>query len=81
MSKVYAVYHYYYDRDAERYGEFPCKEDLICCFTSLKKAEEFKKKYECPPHETYEGDDRGVLAIEELPTTYDEKCFWWLDRE
>lgn len=79
MSKVYAVYHYYYDRDAERYGEFPCKEDLICCFTSLKKTEEFKKKYECP-RKTNNGD-QGTLVIEELPTTYDEESFWRLDRE
>lgn len=24
---------------------------------------------------------RDVLLIEELPTTYNEECFWWLDRE
>ena len=76
MSKVYAVYHCYEEEffDGEMSVE---KEDLICCFDSREKAEEFKKKYECP-HLTHKFCGVGNLEIREFPTTYNEKDFWWI---
>lgn len=64
MEKIYGVYHCYDDFDT-------CnpREDLICVFDSLEKAEQFKQKYSCK---------KSDLCIEELPTTFNEEYFWWL---
>ena len=84
MSK-FAVYHVYEYRisdytDCLTYIE----EDLICIFDSENEAKDFKAKYNKPHkyepkhHKEFGKVDCGKIEIKELPTSYDEKEFWWL---
>ena len=85
MSK-FAVYHVYnYVIDEMTDGDTYIQEDLICVFDSEDEAKEFKTKYEkLHKYEHYkcgfklEKLDCGKIEIRELPTSYDEKEFWWL---
>lgn len=77
MNKVYGVFHCW-DEDGG-FGDAICKKDLICIFDSEEKANAFKEKYD-NPHDyamPYDILYCGELQVEELPTTYNEKDFWW----
>lgn len=78
-NKVYAVYHCW---EVDYYNATQWKEELICVFDTLKKAKEFKAKYEIKydPKEVV-WNKKGVITIEEMPTTYDETKFWWLEKK
>ena len=81
MNKVYGVFHLY-DEDGG-FGDAIRQKELICIFDSEEKANAFKEKYQ-NPHEYSEPYDKlycGELQVEELPTTYNETDFWWLDNE
>lgn len=81
MNKVYGVFHLY-DEDGG-FGDAIRQKELICIFDSKEKANAFKEKYQ-NPHEYSEPYDMlycGELQVEELPTTYNEKDFWWRDNE
>lgn len=78
MSKVYAVYHCW---EVDYYNTTKWEEQLICVFDTLEKAKAFQAKYEIK----YDPDKvvwykKGVISIVEMPTTYDEKDFWWLEK-
>lgn len=83
MSK-YAVYHVYEYDTSDCQGPF-FEYDLICVFDSEDEAKEFKAKYE-KPHISHKYEisycpkklNCGKIEIRELPTSYDEKDFWWL---
>ena len=79
MSKVYAVYHCW---EVDYYNATQWKQELICVFDTLKKAKDFKAKYEIKydPKEVV-WNKKGVITIEEMPTTYDETKFWWLPKK
>lgn len=77
MSKVYAVYHCWSEF---YYNTISWEEELICCFDSLDKAEEFKAKYSLPYDESPWALQKGQIKIKELPTSYDEKKLWWLEK-
>lgn len=77
MGKVYAVYHCWSEF---YYNAIDWKEELICCFDSLEKAEEFKAKYSLPYDESPWALQKGQIKIKELPTSYDEKKLWWLEK-
>lgn len=83
MSK-FAVYHIYEYRindyvDCTTYFQ----EDLICVFDTENEAKEFKEKYEKPhkyEQNKFGKQNCGKIEIKELPTSYDEKEFWWLSK-
>jgi hypothetical protein len=77
MSKVYAVYHCWSEF---YYNTISWEEELICCFDSLEKAEEFKAKYSLPYDKSPWALQKGQIKIKELPTSYDEKKLWWLEK-
>lgn len=77
MSK-FAVFHIF-DVDGN-FGDAVWQEELICVFNSEEEANAFKIKYENPHvYDTpYQALECGRLEVKELPTTYNEKDFWWL---
>jgi hypothetical protein len=77
-NKVYAVYHC---REVDYYNATQWKEELICVFDTLEKAKAFKAKYEIKydPNKVV-WYKKGVISIVEMPTTYDETKFWWLEK-
>lgn len=79
MDKVYAVYHCW---EVDYYNATQWKQELICVFDTLKKAKEIQAKYEIKydPKEVV-WNKKGVIIIEEMPTTYDETKFWWLPKK
>lgn len=77
MDKVYAVYHNW---EEGYYKAKFWKQQIICAFDSLEKAEEFKAKYEIKYGTgSQKWFRKGVLTIEEIPMTYDESTFWWIN--
>lgn len=80
MSK-FGVFHIF-DVDGG-FGDAIGQQELICIFDTEEQANEFKTKYEkphvydCP----YQCLECGKLEVKELPTTYNEKDFWWLSSE
>ena len=81
MDKMYGVFHIY-DEDGG-FGDAIRQEQLICIFDSEEKAIAFKEKYE-NPHDyamPYDFLYCGELEVRELPTTYDEKDFWWWKKQ
>ena len=76
--KTFGVFHIF-DVDGG-FGDAIPREELICTFNSVEEAWDFIKKYEkphvydCP----YQCLECGQLELRELPTTYNEKDFWWL---
>ena len=76
--KTFGVFHIF-DVDGN-FGDAVRQEELICVFNSEEEANEFKTKferphvYDCPYHAL----ECGKLEVRELPTTYNEKDFWWL---
>lgn len=80
MSK-FGVFHIF-DVDGG-FGDAIGQKELVCVFDTEKEANEFKTKYEKPhvydcPYQTLEC---GKLEVKELPTTYNEKDFWWLHED
>lgn len=79
--KTFGVFHIF-DVDGG-FGDAIPQEELICTFNSVEEAWDFIKKYEkphvydCP----YQCLECGQLELRELPTTYNEKDFWWLSNE
>ena len=79
--KTFGVFHIF-DVDGG-FGDAIPQEELICTFNSVEEAWDFIKKYEkphvydCP----YQCLECGQLEMRELPTTYNEKDFWWLSEE
>lgn len=79
--KTFGVFHIF-DVDGG-FGDAIPREELICTFNSVEEAWDFIKKYEkphvydCP----YQCLECGQLELRELPTTYNEKDFWWLSEE
>lgn len=79
--KTFGVFHIF-DVDGG-FGDAIPQEELICTFNSVEEAWDFIKKYEkphvydCP----YQCLECGQLELRELPTTYNEKDFWWLSEE
>ena len=79
--KTFGVFHIF-DVDGG-FGDAIPQEELICTFNSVEEAWDFIKKYEkphvydCP----YQCLECGKLELRELPTTYNEKDFWWLSEE
>lgn len=79
--KTFGVFHIF-DVDGG-FGDAIPQEDLICTFNSVEEAWDFIKKYEkphvydCP----YQCLECGQLELRELPTTYNEKDFWWLSED
>lgn len=79
--KTFGVFHKF-DVDGG-FGDAIPQEELICTFNSVEEAWDFIKKYEkphvydCP----YQCLECGQLELRELPTTYNEKDFWWLSNE
>ena len=79
--KTFGVFHIF-DVDGG-FGDAIPREELICTFNSVEEAWDFIKKYEkphvydCP----YQCLECGQLELRELPTTYNEKDFWWLSNE
>ena len=77
MSK-FAVFHIF-DVDGG-FGDAIAQKEIICIFDTEEEANAFKTKYEkphvydCP----YQSLECGILEVMELPTSYDEKSFWWL---
>jgi hypothetical protein len=79
--KTFGVFHIF-DVDGG-FGDAIPKKELICTFNSEEKAKDFIKKYE-NPHVydiPYQALECGKLELRELPTTYNEKDFWWLSEE
>lgn len=79
--KIFGVFHIF-DVDGG-FGDAIPQEDLICTFNSEEEAKNFIKKYE-KPHVydiPYQSLECGKLELRELPTTYNEKDFWWLHDE
>ena len=80
MSK-FGVFHIF-DVDGG-FGDAIGQKELICVFDTVEEAWDFIKKYEkphvydCP----YQCLECGQLELRELPTTYNEKDFWWLSEE
>ena len=80
MSK-FGVFHIF-DVDGG-FGDAIGQKELICIFDTEEQANEFKTKYEkphvydCP----YQCLECGKLEVKELPTSYNEKDFWWLSNE
>ena len=80
MSK-FGVFHIF-DVDGG-FGDAIRQSELICVFETEKEANNFKTKYE-KVHDydyPYEPLECGILEVRELPTTYNEKNFWWLSEE
>lgn len=79
--KTFGVFHKF-DVDGG-FGDAIPQEELICTFNSVEEAWDFIKKYEkphvydCP----YQCLECGQLELRELPTTYNEKDFWWLSED
>lgn len=79
--KTFGVFHIF-DVDGG-FGDAIPQEELICTFNSEEEAKDFIKKfekphvYDCP----YQCLECGQLELRELPTTYNEKDFWWLSEE
>ena len=79
--KTFGVFHIF-DVDGG-FGDAIPREELICTFNSVEEAWDFIKKYEkphvydCP----YQCLECGQLELRELPTTYNEKDFWWLSED
>ena len=79
--KTFGVFHIF-DVDGG-FGDAIPQENLICTFNSEEEAKDFIKKfekphvYDCP----YQCLECGKLELRELPTTYNEKDFWWLSEE
>lgn len=79
--KTFGVFHIF-DVDGG-FGDAIPQEELICTFNSVEEAWDFIKKYEkphvydCP----YQCLECGQLELRELPTTYNEKDFWWLSED
>ena len=79
--KTFGVFHIF-DVDGG-FGDAIPQEELICTFNSVEEAWDFIKKYEkphvydCP----YQCLECGQLEMRELPTTYNEKDFWWLSED
>ncbi len=79
--KTFGVFHIF-DVDGG-FGDAIPQEDLICTFNSEEEAKDFIKKfekphvYDCP----YQCLECGKLELRELPTTYNEKDFWWLSED
>ena len=76
--KIFGVFHIYAVDGG--FGAGIWNEDLICTFNSEEEAKDFIKKYE-KPHVydiPYHALECGKLVLRELPTSYDEKYFWWL---
>lgn len=79
--KTFGVFHIF-DVDGG-FGDAIPQEELICTFNSEEEAKGFIKKfekphvYDCP----YQCLECGQLELRELPTTYNEKDFWWLSEE
>lgn len=79
--KIFGVFHSF-DVDGE-FGDAISKKELICVFASEEEAKDFIKKFE-KPHVydiPYHALECGKLELRELPTTYNEKDFWWLSEE
>lgn len=74
--KIFGVFHIF-DVDGG-FGDSISKEDLICTFNSEEEAKNFIKKYEKPHVYDFPYHACGTLELRELPTTYNEKDFWWL---
>ena len=80
MSK-FGVFHIF-DVDGG-FGDAIGQQELICIFDTEEQANEFKTKFE-KPHvydRPYQALECGKLEVKELPTSYDEKDFWWLSEE
>ena len=79
--KIFGVFHIF-DVDGD-FGDAISQEELICTFNSEEEAKDFIKKYE-KPHVydiPFHALECGKLKLRELPTTYNEKDFWWLSEE
>lgn len=79
--KTFGVFHIF-DVDGG-IGDAIEEKELVCIFNSEEEANEFKAKYEkphvydCP----YQCLECGKLEVKELPTSYNDKDFWWLYSE
>lgn len=80
MSK-FGVFHIF-DVDGG-FGDAIGQQELICIFDTEEQANEFKTKFE-KPHvydRPYQCLECGKLEVKELPTSYNEKDFWWLHED